>query len=434
MDDPRKSEERTYNMKKLLSILVALVLILSLVGCQVSASVQTDATTVQTEAATAQTEATTPQTEPTTPQSPAPNPHSAEWLSAEMAASLETLARLDEAGVFYEMDCDYDYYNNPVMGTLLGKFGMFDAGCSAFATWNETGDSFLTARNYDYRHTAPDGSYSGLNVAVHCAPEGKYKSIGIADACWLGLAGGNFSAGVLDDGKTDISMLALAPYLCVDGMNETGLTGSILKLDIKDGETAVDQKEPGKIAIGHAVLLRYILDSCATVEEAVAMAQAYNITNGVGMDFHLFITDATGASVVLEWRYNELHVTKTNAVANFYVGFDDAEDRYKDGVCTEKAVRLENAQWDYHYGYGHGYHRFTGIVSALERFVDFSQEDYVTKMTQEQAMRILSVAAQDPGTEATSMTQYSAIYDSKNRSVVVWLQQGYDTAYTLSID
>ena len=362
------------------------------------------------------------------------NPHGAAWLNAEMSASLDTLRRVDEAGLLYEMNCDYDYYTNPVIASLLGKFGVYDAGCSAFTTWNETGECFLTSRNYDYRHKAPDGAYTGLNVAVHCAPEGKYKSIGIADACWLEMAGGSYYAGVLDDGATDVSLAVMLPFLCVDGMNEKGLTISILKLDVKDGETAVDQQEPGKVTVAHSVLARYLLDSCATVEEAIALAQSYNVRNIAGMDFHLFITDASGASVVLEWRWNQLTVTETNAVTNFYVGFDDAEDRFKDGVCTEKFVALSNTVRDYRYGYGHGYHRFTGIVSALERYVDFTREAYMTRMTEAQAMRILSVAAQDPGTEATSMTQYSVIYNAQEGSAAVWLNQDYGTAYRLTLD
>ena len=89
---------------------------------------------------------------------------------------------------------------------------------------------------------------------------------------------------------------------------------------------------------------------------------------------------------------------------------------------------------EYHFGYGHGYHRLTGIVSALERYIDFSTEACLPKMTQTQAMRILSVAAQDPGTEATSMTQYSVIYNAQELSATVWLQQDYGTAYSLTLE
>lgn len=362
------------------------------------------------------------------------NPHGAEWLTEDMSASLDTLERIDDRGALYEMDCDYDYYNSPVLFELLKEFGIYDAGCSAFATWNETGDSFLTARNYDYMHKTPGGEVTGLNVAIHCAPEGKYKSIGVADAFWLDAEGGTFIAGVLDDGRTDISPLALLPYICVDGMNEKGVTASILKLDIKPGESSVHQKEAGKQTIGHSVLLRYILDSCATVDEAVAMAGEYNIIGSFGMDFHIFVTDSDGRSVVLEWRYDTLYVTEVNAVSNFYSGFDDAEDYYKNGVLMENVVRLEGSVKEYRYGYGHGYHRLTGIVSAMERYIDFTLDEYRTLMSESEAMRILSVAAQDPGTEETSMTQYSALYDAEKGKVTLWVQQDYGTGYIFTLD
>ena len=70
----------------------------------------------------------------------------------------------------------------------------------------------------------------------------------------------------------------------------------------------------------------------------------------------------------------------------------------------------------------------------MERYLDFTQEGYMTKMTPAQAMKILSVAAQDPGTEATSMTQYSVIYNAQDASATVWLQQDYATSYSLTIE
>ena len=307
------------------------------------------------------------------PYDPVVNPHEAEWLTDEMNASLETLERIDDDGYMYEMDCDYDYYNNPTLLKIMEEYGIYDAGCSAFVTFNEAGDSVLTARNYDYKHTTPEGEITGLNVAIHCSPEGKYRSIGIADAYWLDYEKGTFCSGVLDDETTDISLLALLPYVCMDGINEKGVSVSILKLDIKEGEEpAYIQKVEGKTTIGHSVLMRYILDSCASVGEAVALAEEYNIVGAFGMNFHIFVTDANGDSVVLEWRYGKMYVTDVNVVSNFYSGFDDAEDYYKNGVLVENVVRLDSTVKEYRYGFGHGYHRLTGIVSPLERSIDFT--------------------------------------------------------------
>lgn len=51
--------------------------------------------------------------------------------------------------------------------------------------------------------------------------------------------------------------------------------------------------------------------------------------------------------------------------------------------------------------------RLTGMVSVLERYINFTQEG--------------------------SMTQYSVIYDAQHGSATVWLGQDYETSYNLSI-
>lgn len=60
------------------------------------------------------------------------NSHTAEWLDESMVNSLDTLKRVDEEGILFEMTCDYDYYNSPVFKTLLSRFGQYDAGRSSF--------------------------------------------------------------------------------------------------------------------------------------------------------------------------------------------------------------------------------------------------------------------------------------------------------------
>ena len=80
----------------------------------------------------------------------------------------------------------------------------------------------------------------------------------------------------------------------MDGINEKGLSVSILALDVKEGEQAVHQSVEGKKTILYEELLRYILDSCATVKEAEELAGEYNIHNIIGNDYHLFVTDENG--------------------------------------------------------------------------------------------------------------------------------------------
>ena len=364
------------------------------------------------------------------------NPHDAAWVSDEMARTLDSIVRIDDKGAFYEMNYTADYYDSVVLNVAEAAIKAFSTGCSAFTTYSNDG-SFLFCRNYDYRHKDADGNATGLNVLIHFAPEGKLRSIGVCDACWLNPSA--YFAGTLDDGKTDISNMALAPYMCVDGMNEAGLAVSLLVVDVKDGETLTNQNT-GKQRVSHSMLLRYIMDNAHNIEEAIAIAQEYDVFSTGRNDLHMFLSQKDGRSAVFEWRQygddekQELYVTYTNAVTNFYVGFDDGQDAYNsDGSLKESYTKIYPTYNGYQYGYGHGYHRFNQIISSLERYV---QADANAKgirnsiMDESQALDILRAAAQGPGIENTSFTQYSAIYNLEDLSVSFWIQRNYEKIYT----
>ena len=73
----------------------------------------------------------------------------------------------------------------------------------------------------------------------------------------------------------------------------------------------------------------------------------------------MFVTDDSGSSAVLEWRNNTFIVTYTDMITNFYVAFDDAEDCYLDGGLKEKFIAPAENPFNYRFGYGHGYERFS---------------------------------------------------------------------------
>ena len=366
------------------------------------------------------------------------NPHAAEWISDAMAETLDSLARVDEKGVMYEMKYTADYYSPVITAAVEQAAAAIETGCSAFSAYDTNGE-FLLCRNYDYRHKDAEGSYTGLNVVLYTAPEGKLKSIGVCDACWLNTSA--YYAGALDDGKTDISAMLLAPYMCVDGMNEAGLTASLLVVDTKDGEYLTNQNT-GKERVMHSQLLRYIIDNARNVEEAVKIAGSYDVYSTM-TDLHIYVSDKSGSSAVLEWRQyggdseQKLYVTYTNAVTNFFVGFDDGQDAYNDdGSLKELFSGLNSTFNHYKYGYGHGYHRFNTIAASLERYIGSDDNGHGIRnsvMEEGQALDILRVVSQNPGTEKTSFTQYSAIYHLEDLSVSFRLQRDYEKVYTFRL-
>lgn len=381
------------------------------------------------------------------------NPHT--LINNEiMLKSLESINRVDEDGYLYHMDCDYDYYKLPPQ--LLK---VIDAGCSTFFTKN-LNDEYLLCRNYDYSHFLHNDRHNprtGINVIVQAhSPSAKYKSIGVCDAYWLDYQNGSYSNGSLDDEKTDISPLLLAPYLCMDGINDQGLGVSIMALTVnakweeipyesyeekleygvkpyileKAGEVPLedyiyvadkgiaintaDKKAwiahaefwrttiPNKKTVLPPILMRMMLDNCKTVEEAIGLADNFNITStGPGSGYHIMVVDKNGASKLLEWVDNKLNIIDINHATNHYVSKDDGFH----GICgrdeTIKAALLRTSKGG-------------------------MREDY--------AKHIMAFIAQDPNNgNDRGKTQYSCIYNTNKLSLEIYSFGDFSKSWTYNL-
>lgn len=347
------------------------------------------------------------------------------YYNKHLKKFFKSLKRIDKEGKLYYIEYTGNYYSPFI--TIPNKLikPIKNAGCSCFYVKNPNKKN-ETARNYDLAHIDKKGNPTGLNVVVKCNPKNKYSSIGIADAAFISALGIPYYSGSLDNPKTNTSYLALLPYLCMDGINEKGLTVSILALDIKPGEQAVYQNTKGKKRVVIPTLLRLLLDNCSTTEEAINLAKSYNIVNTMGADFHLFVTDAYGNSIVLEWRYNEIKITYTDIVTNFIVSCEDAEDCYKNGKLKEKYIPPKENNKKYKFGYGHGYERFKKIMKLIEK----TEQD---EMNIQKIRDSLKAVSQEYTGELTSLTQYSAIYHNNDLSVDIWIYPNYFKKYHFDI-
>jgi len=326
------------------------------------------------------------------------NPHLAPFLVGDVSKTFSTIKRIDKLGYFYSIDYQEDYYH-PLYVGLVKKFeelSNFKNGCSCFYCQNNLGDN-LTVRNYDFAHrknNEPKGEITGLNILIRCHPKGKHASIGVADGFWLNPEG-KLYVGMLDDDKTDISNVALLPYLTMDGINDAGLTASILMVNCnKDNpnDKKTDMNDEGKLdKISHARLLRYILDNCADVKEAIELTNKYNIFSLRYSNFQIMVTDKDGHSEVFAWRFNKFTHTKSNACTNFNLSgqLDDACDVYEDNRIIDHFTRIEKTLNEYHYGYGKGFNRFETIVSSLERQAMVKEKNYKTEMPNHVAKAII---------------------------------------------
>lgn len=366
------------------------------------------------------------------------NPQNDERLDDSMHQSLRTLKRVDTLGTLYEMDVTFDYYSDAMQKIATEQnYINHDHGCTAFMTYNENNE-VITCRNFDTNHHVDNiEGAAGIFVIYHCHPEGKYSSVSIGDAKYFGPDGGDRRPGALDDGESDISNIIYGIYDTLDGMNEKGLTVSTLSSDIRDDEQCYDVYVPGQKTCVSGTIMRYMLDECATVDEAIQLVQNYNIvpySGGKKLD-HVFISDASGASKVIEWRYNEIRVADTDIATNFYQTWDDCEPhKVKTSIEFENDSKLSKTYKNYQYGYGHGYERFNIVASTFQQYAEFDNNgEYKTHLTNELARNLLSIVAQQMTPEMTSMTQYSVIYNSNTMSADIWLTRDYSKKYSFEI-
>jgi len=163
-----------------------------------------------------------------------------------------------------------------------------------------------------------------------------------------------------------------------DGMNEKGLVGNVLYLAESDYG---DPAKTGKPTISIGAWLQYILDSYATVAEAVAVLKdelftviAPVLPNGRAATAHTSLSDPSGDSVILEYLNGELvihHGPEFQVMTN--------------SPTYDQQLAL-NAYWDL---IG-GNNMLPGTINAADRFVRLS---YFLKSSPKFKDRKMAVAA-----------------------------------------
>lgn len=320
----------------------------------------------------------------------------------DQARSIASLKDID-GGRFYMMDYTADYKLDEALREnltdaasleafvrkhlLAGEAQMLltaEAGCSAFVSTTEDG-CVLYGRNFDYKMDMSA-------VLIRTAPKDGYKSIGLVDTGWIG-----YGLGSLNDGVTDLSLAVSFPYLIMDGMNEKGLAVCVLQLD---GEPT--RQNRGKPKISTTVAMRMILDRAATVDEAITLLDEFDMQSASSSaNFHFLLSDATGRTRVIEYCINEMSVLDETYVSNFYL--DPDMNRF-----------------------GHGHDRYDVMTAALS----FKNNT----LTETEAMSLLELVSQPETEAATSMTQWSVVYDLTHLDAKVAIRRNYDNLFDFTLN
>lgn len=295
-----------------------------------------------------------------------------------------------DAIINYGIDSDQDFLD-AVVGQALPLLPISikvpSFSCSAFRLTDGDGDVMM-GRSYDFRKNTSA-------MLVYCAPEDGYKSVAFA-------ALDNIKANKATKLKSTLASLT-APFICLDGMNEKGVSIAVLTLD--SDPTRQDTDKPN---ISTTIAIRLVLDRAATTQEAIELLQQYDMLATSGRDYHFYINDATGDARVVEWDCDDesrpLVATPTQTVTNFFI-------LHKDKVTTDKDNGI----------YGHGKNRYDAIESILNAA---TQPDKAT------AWEALHACAQDPSpTDITSNTQWSIVFNNSDRTLEFVLRRNWEDIY-----
>lgn len=191
-------------------------------------------------------------------------------------------------------------------------------GCSTLAVKGK--DDYMFGRNFDWQECDA--------MVVMSESPNTYASISTVNMDFI-------SSGTPIDINNLPTQLrtAVALYAPLDGMNEKGLSVSV---NMIQDNSSIEQNTD-KPDLTTTTAIRLLLNKAADVDEAVSILEQYDLHASMNMMVHFAISDASGKSVVVEYINDQMIVTETAVVTNFYlsegekfgIGTNQSHERYQ---------------------------------------------------------------------------------------------------------
>lgn len=257
-------------------------------------------------------------------------------------------------------------------------------GCSTISIQNTDG-GYLFGRNFDWQNC------DALIVASY--PKDGYASISTVNLGFI-----RQGAGIASSMLTDEILTVAALYAPLDGMNEKGLCVSVNMIE----DNATIQQDTNKTDITTTTAIRLLLDKAATTDEALELLRQYDLHASMNYMVHFAIADSTGKSVAVEYIDNEMVVTDTPILTNFY--FADGE---KQGIGTSQSRE-----------------RFDILNDAISNHAT---------MNKDEVKDTLDSVSKDNFNEFES-TEWSVIFDQSDYTATYYHRENYETAYAFKLE
>lgn len=353
-------------------------------------------------------------------------------------ASFQKLSDRDEAhrdGAVYQINFSGDYFFDEFLsqggasndaelisfitrsitkGIIPMHIKTSSIACSAFTADTQSGDRVF-GRNYDF---------SATNTAiVYTDPgEGRHASYSTIDLSFLGL-----------DADKDVETIGqkfltlAAPYVPLDGINDAGVACGIFMSYQGEGKGTPTDTQTDRPDITSTTLLRLILDYADSVEDAVALAQQYDLHDSASSCFHYMVADSTGRSAILEWVGTDADHDVDGAQRQLNVLWNDT-DALSDSADWQVVTNFIKTP-----GY---YDGTTAEMKGLDRYEHLTaalRETDGIVADKDAAMDLLASVGRRTwdNDDSNSNTVHSVVYDLTDKSVLWVGNEHYgEEAYT----
>lgn len=353
-------------------------------------------------------------------------------------ASFQKLSDRDEAhrdGAVYQINFSGDYFFDEFLsqggasndaelisfitrsitkGIIPMHIKTSSIACSAFTADTQSGDRVF-GRNYDF---------SATNTAiVYTDPgEGRHASYSTIDLSFLGL-----------DADKDVETIGqkfltlAAPYVPLDGINDAGVACGIFMSYQGEGKGTPTDTQTDRPDITSTTLLRLILDYADSVEDAVALAQQYDLHDSASSCFHYMVADSTGRSAILEWVGTDADHDADGAQRQLNVLWNDT-DALSDSADWQVVTNFIKTP-----GY---YDGTTAEMKGLDRYEHLAaalRETDGIVADKDAAMDLLASVGRRTwdNDDSNSNTVHSVVYDLTDKSVLWVGNEHYgEEAYT----
>lgn len=308
--------------------------------------------------------------------------------------TINSLVKLDENLYTITFYGDYsdiveDVNEQFTSSDILTKDGSsreVDYFCSLFSAFGNPQQT-LFGRSFDN----PAG-WRCLTLLGRYNPPNGYRSLALVRMRDFGYeAGTNFDNLTLEE-KIPLIEAAFHPP---DGINEHGVVAGLANAPVQSYTP-----DPEKESIWITLLVRKILDNAGNVDEAVSIAQQYNICcpNSKSLGVHVLVADPSGKSVVLEMYDGQLQVIPNSEPWHVLTN----------SRAYNLSIDIQRANcWRYEYIYG----------QLQLKDGEFTQNDSEFILSQ----------------VGNPYTQWSAVYDMSNKGMTLFLDYDFTKPFSFSL-